>query len=128
MHIALTPRSCLRALIVTGLLAFFLLGGVVNLAAPAAMQDDYARWGFPDWFHLVTGTLELAGAALIARQKSRRTGALLCGTVMLGALATLLLNREFAHAVAPVGVMAALALSLYLDEKALEARWEGKLF
>jgi len=128
MPIALTPRSALRALIVWGLLAFFVLGCIMNIAAPESVAADYARWGYPDWFHYVTGVFEGAAAMLLARQVTRRKGALLAALVMLGALATLLLNGEFGHALAPAILLIALGLCLYLDEKWLEARWEGKVF
>jgi len=128
MQIALTPRSLARSLIVWGLVAFFLVGAVGNIAAPEPIAAEYARWGYPDWFHHVTGLLELAAAPLLARQVTRRNGAMLAALVMVGALFTLLANGDFDHASAPVTVLVALGLCLYLDEKALEARWEGKTF
>lgn len=128
MQIALTPRSMLRGLVAWGLVAFFLVGGVVNIVPPESVTADYARWGFPDWFHHVTGMLELGAAFLLLRLSTRRAGALLAALVMAAALVTVLINGEYDHAVAPGVVLIALGLCLYLDEKALEARWEGKQF
>lgn len=128
MPIALTPRSFLRALLIAGLLALFALGAALNFAPPAAMAADYARWGFPEPFHYVTSGMEATAAILLTRWTTRRAGAIIGGLVMLGALATLLLHGEYAHALAPLCVLIALGLCLYLDDKALEARWEGKVF
>jgi len=128
MSIALTPRSFLRTLIVAGLLALFALGAVVNFAPPAAMAADYARWGFPEHFHYLTSAMEATAALLVARRTTRLEGAIVGGLVMVGALGTLLLNGDYDHALAPLSALMALGLCLYLDEKALEARWEGKAF
>lgn len=128
MPIALTPRSCLRAFLIWGLLAFFTLGSAINLVTPDSIAADYARWGYPAWFPRVTGLLEAMAAMLLARQATRRRGAALAGLVMVGALATLLLNGDYGHATAPLIVLMALGLCLHLDEKWREARWEGKVF
>ena len=49
------------------LVAFFVLGGVMNIVAPASVADEYMRWGYPYWFNYVTGALELASAWLLSR-------------------------------------------------------------
>jgi len=36
---------------------------VINLLAPGSTAAEYKRWGYPDWFHFVTGALELERAA-----------------------------------------------------------------
>lgn len=47
--------------------AFAFLGaGVVNAAGSAAIKDDFVRWGYPRWWNLVTGGLEVLVALLIA--------------------------------------------------------------
>ena len=128
MPIILTPRSFLRGLILWALLCFFLIGSVANILQPEPIQLPYARWGYPDWLPYLTGLMELAAALLIAREKTRDLGVIIGGLVMSGALITVLTHHEFAHALAPTAVLIALPLTLYLDEKAREARWEGKVF
>jgi hypothetical protein len=124
----LTPRSLLRGLILWALLCLFLLGGITNILQPEPIQLSYARWGYPDWLPYVAGLMELAAALLLMREKTRDLGVIIGGFVMGGALVTLLIHHEFAHALAPTTALIALPLSLYLDEKAREARWEGKAF
>ncbi len=128
MHISLTPRALAHSIIAGLLVAFFIAGGVGNLFPTADFRAEYARWGYPDWFHYVTGSLELAAAALLARAGTRHRGALLGGSIMTAALATLLLAGEWLHAALPLAVLMAIAACLYLDEKAREAVWEGKIF
>jgi len=95
------------------LAAFFVVGGIGNIFASEAIQSDYARWGYPGWFHYITGFLELIAAALIAYRPTRLFGAGLASLVMLAAAFTVLSHGEFSHAVAPLVVLAvALAVGL----------------
>lgn len=89
------------------LVAFFVFGGVVNLIGPKQVMADFARWGYPSWFNLVTGVLELATGALLALPGTRAIGLVLGGCIMLAAAGTVLLHREYGHAV-PALVAAAL--------------------
>lgn len=93
--------------IVSWILAvFFVVGGVGNIVAPGPIAEEYARWGYPAWFHFVTGALELAAAGLIPRHATRWAGLALGAGVMLGAVATVLVHQEFMHALAPAIVLA----------------------
>ncbi|TZG29295.1 hypothetical protein [Sphingomonas montanisoli] len=65
---------------------------------------------------------------LLVPLRTRDLGRVLAALAMAGAIATLLVAGEWSHAIAPATLIAALALSRYLDEKAREARWEGKVF
>lgn len=109
-------REFWRKGVIVLLVLFFAAGGFTNLFPPAAMAGDYARWGYPEWFHYVTGVLELSAAALIVWQPMRWAGLLLAFSVMCGALATLLVHHEFLHALAPVTVMAVLAVAVWLSQ------------
>lgn len=101
MMLNLTWKSVLAWL----LAAFFIVGGLGNIFATEAIQADYARWGYPAWFHYVTGLLELVAAGLLVTS-TRRLGASLAAAVMIGAAGTVLLHGEWAHAIAPVVVLA----------------------
>ena len=96
------------------LAAFFVLGGVVNLAGPRKVVEDFVRWGYPAWFHLVTGILELAVAALLVFPATRGIGASLGFGVMLVAAATLIFHREYVHAIPALVVLGLIALVAWL--------------
>lgn len=128
MILSRSPRSLLRIALSGLLAAFFLVGGTMNLFPPEAVRRDYARWGYPDGFHYVTGGLELLAAALLALPRSRGFGRAIATMVMLAALTTLLVFAEYGHAAGPAIVLAALLTSQYLDGKAREAQWEGRAF
>ncbi|RWR27319.1 DoxX family protein [Sinirhodobacter populi] len=102
------------------LAAFFVVGGIGNIFVSPEIAADYRRWGYPDWFHFLTGALELSAAVLIAYRPTRLWGACLASGVMVAAAFTVLSHGEFAHAIAPLIVLAvALTVSfLAFREKA----------
>ena len=101
------PFESILAMIVA---ALFAIAGMVNLAGLGAVKRDFARWGFPAWFRLFCGALELLSAALIFGQHTRPLGLTLAGAIMIGALCTLLRNREPFKHLAPALVFFALVV------------------
>ncbi len=57
-----------------------------KLMGKPEMVALFTAVGFGQWFRYVTGILELTGAVLIMVPKTRRIGAALLATIMLGAL------------------------------------------
>jgi hypothetical protein len=41
--------------LICALSAFFALGFVINTFAVKKVGPEYERWGYPDWFHFVSG-------------------------------------------------------------------------
>jgi len=91
------------------LAAFFVVGSLSNIFAPGSIYEEYLRWGYPHWFHVVTGSLELTTAVLLAQARTRLWGSALGCTVMLAALATVTLHGEYGHGVPPL-IVAALSI------------------
>jgi hypothetical protein len=102
-----------RTFLVWVLIAFFALGGVANLAGSATIREDFLRWGYPSWFNLLTGSLELAAAVLLGMWRTRRVGAALGSVVMAGAAGTLAANGEYVHALPSLVVLALLSLVFF---------------
>lgn len=48
----------------------------------------FRHWGYPDWFRMTIGVMELGGVALMLLGRTAAFGALLIMTVMLGGMAT----------------------------------------
>ena len=84
------------------LAAFFVVGSLSNIFAPGSIYEEYLRWGYPHWFHFVTGSLELTTAVLLAQARTRLWGSALGCAVMLAALATVTLHGEYGHGVPPL--------------------------
>lgn len=98
-----------RQVLPFALAAFFVVGSLSNIFAPGSIYEEYLKWGYPSWFHFVTGSLELAAAALLLWAPSRLLGSALGCTVMLAAVATVIIHHEYGHAVPPL-VAATLSL------------------
>jgi hypothetical protein len=92
------------------LAAFFALGFVINTFAVKLVGPDYRRWGYPDWFHFVTGGLELIVALLLPATATRLFGGALGGAIMLAAIATVVYHREYPRAAPPLIVLVLLAV------------------
>ncbi|CAG4902229.1 DoxX family protein [Paraburkholderia gardini] len=97
-------RISWRQVLPLALAAFFVVGSLSNIVAPRSIIEEYLKWGYPHWFHFVTGSLELMTAVLLARARTRLWGSALGCTVMLAALATVTLHGEYRHGVAPLVV------------------------
>lgn len=95
-------RISWRQVLPWALAGFFVMGGLSNIVAPRSIFEEYLKWGYPHWFHFVTGSLELMTAVLLARAPTRLWGSALGCTVMLAALATVTLHGEYGHGVAPL--------------------------
>ena len=89
------------------LVAGFLGAGIFNAIGTSATQRDFARWGYPRWWNIFTGGLEIICAVLIALSVSRIAGLALGAIVIAAAAFTVLRHRDFSHLV-PLGVFAAL--------------------
>lgn len=100
-----------------GLAIFFIVGAIGNLMGPSQILQDYARWGYPSWFHWVTGLFELIAAILILKASTRFIGSLLAASIMCSAILTLGFHAEYSHAVIPLIILLLLVLSIYLHRK-----------
>lgn len=97
-------KPALTNILVWILAGFLLVGAIGNAFVSEEIAADYARWGYPSWFHFVTAACELTAAGLIAYRPTRLLGLALGALVMAAAAGTVLLHGEFGHAVAPVVV------------------------
>lgn len=94
-QMVLSPRVLLNGLLV----AFFLVGGLGNVFATDQILADYLRWGYPAWFHYLTGALELFTAALLIAARTRTAGVLLGSAVLIASAGTLVIHGEYLHAI-----------------------------
>ena len=103
------------ATLLAWLLAFAFLGaGVVNAAGSAAIKEDFVRWGYPRWWNLVTGGLEVLVAALIAMPTARVAGLMLGALICAAAVATVVRYKDYGHLAPGVVLTALSALDLAL--------------
>ena len=94
-----------KSLLAWALAAFFVVGCTINLLDPPATAAEYQGWGYPHWFHVVTGGMELATAVLLIAAATRLVGAAIGCLVMIGAAVTLIVHGAYAHAVLPLVIL-----------------------
>ena len=107
-------RATWPVLGVSGLLALlFLFAGTTKLIGMQMHVEHFAKWGCPDWFRLVVGAVEVAGAVLLLVPQTAFYAACVLSVQMLGAAYTHLVNYEAASAPFPLVVFALLAFIAY---------------
>ncbi len=92
---------------------FFAVNGVVNLIGPKGMRDSFARWGYPSWFHLLNGILQLAIAVLLLMGATRLLGLGLGTLLCLAIFATLIRHHEAAHLLPSVVLLLVILVTAY---------------
>ncbi|MFZ1922379.1 MAG: DoxX family protein [Xanthobacteraceae bacterium] len=98
------------AILTWSVAGFFVLGAVINTFATKLVGPEYRRWGYPGWFHFVSGASELAVALLLPAMATRLFGVALGAGVMLAAIATVAWHREYRRAVPPFIVLVLLVV------------------
>jgi putative oxidoreductase len=71
----------------------FLAAGATKFGSPR-WEMRFTAWGYPDWFRVVVGLLEVVCAILLLVPRTRRWAALVLTTLMLGAAGTHVLHGE----------------------------------
>ncbi len=95
--------------------AMFLMSGGMKFMAPPEMVENFARWGFAQWFIYVVGAVEVGAAVLLALPATRVVGALILAVTMVGAAATHLLAGEYLHTFPAVMLLTGLTAVLYAN-------------
>lgn len=81
--------------------------GLANVIRSSATRSDFVRWGYPSWWGIVAGGLEIVSAGLIAFPVSRMAGIVLGAAIIAAALLSVLRHREYSH-LAPLSVFVTL--------------------
>jgi uncharacterized membrane protein YphA (DoxX/SURF4 family) len=105
----------IHALSIWLLVAAFFGAGVFNAIGTRATVESFVRWGYPSWWHWVTGGLEILSAILIALPLGRDAGLVLGAIIIAVAVLTVLRHREYSELV-PLSVFVVLiALAAFLS-------------
>jgi putative oxidoreductase len=115
---SIRPTHRIGAWTLQGILAAaFLAAGFAKLAGVPFMVDLFAQIGLGQWFRIVTGAVEVAGAVALLVPGLASIGALWLAFTMVGAVAThvFVLHTSPAPAIV-LGVLNALVVHLRRDE------------
>jgi uncharacterized membrane protein YphA (DoxX/SURF4 family) len=80
----------------------FMIAAIPKLMGAHAWILKFTNWGYPRWFLLAVGSLELVGAALLLIPRLAKYGAIGLAVVMVGAGYTHLANGEGLQVLRPL--------------------------
>jgi uncharacterized membrane protein YphA (DoxX/SURF4 family) len=83
--------------------------------ASSRMAADFARWGFPEWARYAVGTVEMVAAGLLLVPRATRLAAVFLAVVMVGALLTHAVHREWDRALVPLVLLVLLGGVAVID-------------
>jgi uncharacterized membrane protein YphA (DoxX/SURF4 family) len=110
------------------LILIFARQGWAKFSDTSGWAAAFRHWGYPDWFRVMIGVLELAGVVLLTLGRTAAFGAMIIIVVMLGAWATHLIfdgGRHMTSEVVPL-VLASVVLILRRQQVAHAlARFRG---
>jgi putative oxidoreductase len=107
------PRAAVWACAIF-LAMVFVLAGISKLEGASAMRwtERFAQWGYPATAQYLIGVLEILGGLGVLIPRWRRAAAAILVALMIGALCTHVVQREFPRLIPPL-VLGGLAFLLY---------------
>lgn len=79
------------------LILVFVPQGLAKFSQTSGWAVAFRQWGYPDWFRMLIGALELSAALLLLLGRTASFGAIIIIAVMLGAWATHLIFEGGRH-------------------------------
>lgn len=100
----------------------FLMAGIAKLIAHESQVQIFETAGYPLWFMYVVGIAELAAAVGLWIARTRLYAAALTGLIMLGAIATNIMNGTYAFIAVNVLLLLAAAYIIWYERGGLTQR------
>jgi putative oxidoreductase len=106
--------------ILQGILALmFLMAGFGKVTGSEMHVEGFKKWGYPQWFRVVTGIVELAGAVLLIVgfwvSTSALAGALLLAITGIGGILTHIKVKDSFKHTAMILILAILAFVVFFQ-------------
>ncbi len=103
------------------LAATFFMSGASKVLFADPLPANYLKWGYPLWFLIVVGSVEIGGAAALLFPRLAAFGAVWLGLIMIGAVSTHIVSGEYAAALVPFILGDLLAIVAYARRDTLLA-------
>lgn len=99
------------------LMLVFIPQGLAKFSDTSGWTAAFRQWGYPDWFRMLIGALELSAALLLLLGRTAAFGAIIIIVVMLGAWATHLSLEGGRHMTSEVGPLVLATIVLILRRR-----------
>lgn len=80
----------------------FIQAAVLKLMGVQVMVEVFNKLGYPAWFRIVIGILEICGAIALLIRSSSRYGAILLALIMIGAMISSLVKGASGEVIVPI--------------------------
>src|SRR5262249_35743622 len=87
----------------------FVSAGVLKLMGVRIFVQEFHRFGYPDWFRLLIGAVEVAGGLLLLPSRTAPFARAVLAIVMVGAAVSHLIHHEIVMAGLPLMLLLLLA-------------------
>lgn len=95
------------------LVAIFLMAGSSKVTGGPQMVEEFHRFGYPDWFRVLIGFVEIVGAIVLLFPRTAAPAAVILGGIMVGAAGTHLRIGDGLATLVPLALLALLGLVAY---------------
>lgn len=99
------------------LVLVFVPQGLAKFSDTSGWATAFRHWGYPDWFRMLIGILELGAALLLLLGRTAAFGAIIIIVVMLGAWATHLIFEGGRHMTSEVVPLALATIVLVVRRR-----------
>ena len=99
------------------LILVFVPQGLAKFSDTSGWATAFRQWGYPDWFRMLIGILELGAALLLLLGRTAAFGAIIIIVVMLGAWATHLIFEGGRHMTSEVVPLALASIVLVVRRR-----------
>ena len=96
------------SVLAASLAVVFWVIGFIHLLGPRFLRHAFEKWNYGTRVRLVTGSLEIMAALMLAHPALRGWGIALAALIMFGAVITLLSHEQYLCAIPSIALMAAL--------------------
>ena len=102
------------------LVVIFVPQGLAKFQDSSGWAKAFRFWGYPDWFRITIGVLELMGALLLIAGRTAAFGAIIIIAIMLGAMATHLIFEGGRHITSEIVPLTLATVVLVIRRKQLQ--------
>ena len=119
-HLIQSARLIGRWLPAILLVVIFVPQGLAKFHDSSGWARAFRFWGYPDWFRITIGVLELMGALLLIAGRTAAFGAIIIIAIMLGAMATHLIFEGGRHITSEIVPLTLATIVLVIRRKQLQ--------